>query len=264
MEKIKEERKKSGKYKEIAPVDISNLSELPEGWVWMKLGEIQDTVEMVNPKKEPAKEFIYIDIASIDNRYQKIISYKKYTGENAPSRARQLIKVGDILFSTVRTYLKNIAAVDAKYDGQIASTGFCVIRPFKPIDKRFYYHLAQTNSFLNPLNQIQRGTSYPAVRDSDVLEQIVPFPSVEEQKQITEEIERRFSVADEIDKIIDISLKQVDRLRQSILKRALEGKLVPQDPNDEPASELLERIKIEKTKLDKKRNFKNKSKKERK
>ena len=74
------------------------------------------------------------------------------------------------------------------------------------------------------------------------------IPSFPEQHKIVEEIERCLSVADEIEKTIDHSLKQANRLRQSILKRAFEGKLVPQDPADEPAARLLERIKDEKSK----------------
>ena len=70
----------------------------------------------------------------------------------------------------------------------------------------------------------------------------IPIAPLVEQRQIVEEIERRFSVADQIEKNVDQSLKQAERLRHSILKRAFEGKLVPQDPNDEPAEKLLERI----------------------
>jgi len=80
---------------------------------------------------------------------------------------------------------------------------------------------------------------------------------VEEQRNIVEEIERRLSAADEAEKVVEQSLRQAcplvrqaERLRQSILKRAFEGKLVPQDPNDEPAEKLLERIKAEKAKMD--------------
>ena len=73
-----------------------------------------------------------------------------------------------------------------------------------------------------------------------------PLPPLLEQHRIIAEIERRLSVADEIEKTIDQNLKQAERLRQSILKRAFEGKLVPQDPNDEPASVLLEQILLQK------------------
>lgn len=64
-----------------------------------------------------------------------------------------------------------------------------------------------------------------------------------------EEVERRFSAADEVEKVVEESLKKAERLRQSILKRAFEGKLVPQDPSDEPADKLLERINAEKAKF---------------
>jgi type I restriction enzyme S subunit len=105
------------------------------------------------------------------------------------------------------------------------------------------FYWVQTEEFVNPLNKIQRGTSYPAVRDFDVFTQFIPLPPLAEQHKIVEEIERRFSIADEVEKIVEQSLKQAERLRMSILKRAFEGKLVLQNPNDEPAEKLLERIK---------------------
>jgi type I restriction enzyme S subunit len=83
----------------------------------------------------------------------------------------------------------------------------------------------------------------------------IPLPPLQEQKKIVEEIERLFSIADQTEYAIEKSLVHAERLRQSILKQAFEGKLVPQDPTDEPASVLLERIKAEKAKHeDKKKN----------
>jgi len=222
--------------------DTSNLPELPDGWVWVKLGPICDDVIKVQPKDKPDVKFTYLDIASINNSINKITSPKYYLGVDAPSRARQLVKTGDILFSTVRTYLKNIALVEREYDGQIASTGFCVIRPIIVYNK-YIFTLIFHKDFLNSLSKIQRGTSYPAVRNSDVFNQFIPLPPIEEQKKIIEECSRLFSITDEIDFIIESELKRSQSLRQSILKRAFEGKLVPQDPADEPASVLLERIK---------------------
>ena len=106
------------------------LKELPGGWTWTSLYDISEEIFKISPREDPGMKFLYIDIASIDNKILKIISHKTYSGENAPSRARQLVKTGDILFSTVRTYLKNIAIVSEEYDGQIASTGFCIIRSY--------------------------------------------------------------------------------------------------------------------------------------
>lgn len=228
------------------------LTELPRGWAWTPLSEVTDHVENVNPKIDPDKEFIYLDIASIDNSQQKITNPKKYFGKDAPSRARQLVKSGDILFSTVRTYLKNIAVVNKVYDGQIASTGFCVIRPLRQIENRFIFWLIQTDDFLNPLNQLQRGTSYPAVRDSDVFPQIIPLPPVPEQHRIVAKIEELFTKLDagiEALKKIKVQLK---RYRQAVLKYAFEGKLTQEwrEANKgkiEPASVLLEGVKARKS-----------------
>jgi len=90
------------------------------------------------------------------------------------------------------------------------------------------------------------GTGVQHLRVGDVETILIPVPSEEEQSAIVSEIESRLSVADNLEKTIETSITQAAALRQSILKRAFEGKLVPQDPNDEPAEKLLKRIKAEK------------------
>ena len=74
---------------------------------------------------------------------------------------------------------------------------------------------------------------------------VVSLPPLLEQHRIVSEVDRRLSILDELEATVEANLKRAERLRQSILKRAFEGKLVPQDPNDEPASVLLERIRAE-------------------
>jgi type I restriction enzyme S subunit len=231
----------------------ADLPALPKGWVWTRVGEIADNIENVNPKTNPDREFLYIDIASIDNKLQKITKPKKYYGKNAPSRARQLIISGDILFSTVRTYLKNIAVVNDIYDGNIASTGFCVIRALPQIHHRYIFWFVQTDFFLNPLNQLQRGTSYPAVRDSDIFSQVILLPPLPEQHRIVNKIEELFTKLDAgVDALKKIKI-QLKRYRQAVLKNAFEGKLTQHwreahKGEFEPASVLLEKIKEQRKK----------------
>lgn len=92
---------------------------------------------------------------------------------------------------------------------------------------------------------IVHGIGRPRLNLAEIKSIVLPLPPLAEQHRIVVEVERRLSVIDELDAVVDANLKRTERLRQAILKRAFEGKLVPQDPNDEPASVLLERIRAE-------------------
>ena len=93
-----------------------------------------------------------------------------------------------------------------------------------------------------------RGTAQKGVYLNTLKELKVIIPSEDEQKQIVKEIEKRFEVADEVERVIVENHEKAEQLKQSILKKAFEGQLVPQDPTDEPASVLLEKIKEERNK----------------
>jgi len=235
--------------------------ELSKGWEWVKLGEVTEIVEKVKRKDIiETDEFIYLDIGGIDNTINKIVSHKKYLWKDAPSRAQQIVKVGDTLFSTVRTYLKNIAFVEKDiYDNQICSSGFSVIRAKegKSVPKYlFYYSIFE--EFIRPLNEMQKGSSYPAIRSEDVFIQHINLPpTIEEQTQIVQEIERRLSVCDKMEQSLKESIEKAEALRQSILKKAFEGRLLSvaeieqckKAADYEPASELLKKITNEKLRI---------------
>ena len=133
----------------------------------------------------------------------------------------------DVLFSTVRTYLKNIALVPEIYDGQIASTGFSVLRCRDGVSPKFLFYYTLTDDFISALSNVQRGTSYPAVRDSDVREQIIPLAPFNEQKRIVAKMEELFSQLDA--GIAELRRVQANlaRYKASVLKAACEGRLVP-------------------------------------
>jgi len=102
--------------------------------------------------------------------------------------------------------------------------------------------------FENETGNVGQGNvGMPAIVNSPI-----PFPALREQAQIVDEIERHFSIADEVEQTIERSLKESNRLRRSILKMAFEGKLVEQNPAEEPAEKLLERIKAERGKTQRK------------
>ena len=228
----------------------SDVGELPLGWVMADLWELCLSVEQVSPKERPDEPFTYLDIASIDNSEFRVVSPKNCMGKDAPSRARQKVRSGNTLVSTVRTYLKNIAMVPPEFDGQIASTGFCVLNPTSEIDSKFVFFYVQNDEFITRLNPIQRGTSYPAVRDADVLGQTIPLPPLAEQRRIVAEIETQFTRLDASVAALRRVQVNLKRYRASVLKDACEGRLVPAEAElarsegreYEPANVLLERI----------------------
>ena len=225
------------------------VRELPKGWDWVKLGDVCQEIETKKPELEPEWEFQYIDIASIDNVIKKIASPKTYLGKDSPSRARQVVRTNDIVFSTVRTYLMNIAMVPEILDDQIASTGFCVIRAADKIIPKYIFYFSISHGFINQLNELQRGTSYPAVRDRDIFAQPFPLCSTKEQERIVEKIEELFSDVDQGVESLKMAQKQLKVYRQAVLKWAFEGKLTEawrsQQPTLKTGEALLAQIKAE-------------------
>lgn len=226
-----------------------------EDWVECNLDDICLKAKKINRNSVSKQANIkYFDISSINNLTNRISGYKTFTWEQAPSRAQQIIKKGDVLFSTVRTYLKNIAKVQKEeFNNEICSSGFTVIRANHSITTADYlYFYVLSDGFLNPLNELQTGTSYPAVRDKDVFNQRIPLAPLPIQRAIVSKIETLFS---DLDKGIEDLNKAKDQLkvyRQAVLKKAFEGELTKEwreKQIDLPtAEELLEQIKEERQK----------------
>jgi type I restriction enzyme S subunit len=230
--------------------DTPDAALLPDGWVWTTIGDITQPVEKVKPADDPDKEFAYLDISSIDNSINTITAPKVYRGADAPSRARQLVRASDVLFSTVRTYLKNIASVPGQYDGQIASTGFSVLRGEDGISGKYLFYFTLTDDFIATVTALQRGVSYPAVRDADVRSRWIPLAPPSEQHRIVDAIETQFTRLDAAVAALERARANVERYRASVLHAACEGRLVPTEAelarresrDYEPADELLARI----------------------
>ena len=139
--------------------------------------------------------------------------------------------------------------VNKKEDGWFCGTGSLYIRPKgKIVNSFFLYRCLKGETVKKYLDENAAGTTMANLNSKIVTDIPIPLPLLHEQQAIVSEIESRLSVCDKLEESITHSLKQAEALRQSILKKAFEGKLVPQDPNDESANVLLERIKAEKEK----------------
>ncbi|MBF4052275.1 restriction endonuclease subunit S [Burkholderia pseudomallei] len=158
----------------------------------MRLGDV--VVEKTgtrNPGDQPDAEFVYVDVAAVDNELKLIAQPKTMIGADAPSRARKVIRGGDVLVSTVRPNLNAVALVPSSLDGQIASTGFCVLRAKSDLvlpEYLFYY--TRTPVFIARLIGLVAGAMYPAVTDRQVLDQRIPIPSLDEQRRIVDLLSR--------------------------------------------------------------------------
>jgi len=225
--------------------DIANkmtLANLPDTWAFVELGKICKLVPNRNPEKEKDILFKYIDISSISNLSNTVIEMKEFYGSHAPSRARRSIQKDDILFSTVRTYLKNIAMVTQDEDNMLCSTGFCVIRLFEGLQPHFIFYLVLGDAFINSVTLTQTGTSYPATSDKKIFSEMIALPPLSEQEEIVCRVESLFSKVDELEAQYKEAMELIETLPEIILSKAFRGELAPQAPNDEPASVLLKRI----------------------
>ena len=229
------------------------MNELPDNWVECTLRDVCIRTSKVNPRDYPNKKFTYIDIGGIDNKLFKVAETKTFAGSDAPSRARQLIAEGDVLFSTVRPYLKKIASVPRIYDSKVASTGFTVLRGSEALYPKYLFYYVIQDSFIKQLSKLQRGTSYPAVRNSDVFAQVIRIPPLSEQRRIVTRIEELLARLDIGVQALRQSKIQLKRYRQSVLTSAVTGQLTQawraHHPNIEPAKELLEKTLEQRQKL---------------
>lgn len=224
-------------------------SALPQGWTWAPLGDLVRPVLSKDPAREPDVEITYFDIGSIDNDAGIVVNAKRIAGADAPSRARQIVQEGDVLFSTVRPYLRATAQVPSSNNG-VASTGFCVLRPVHSVSAKYLYFLSRSDGFLDKLLPLQRGVSYPAVRDGDVLGQLIPVAPSAEQIRIVEKLEELLSDLDAGVAELKAAQKKLAQYRQSLLKAAVEGALTAEwraerarhGEAGESGAQLLERI----------------------
>ena len=153
-------------------------------WPIVTIGDYLADTELRDPRKQPSDRFLYVDVSSVDNKAFAIRHATELLGAEAPSRARKVIRHRDVVFATVRPTLQRIALVDDVLDNQICSTGFCVLRAGPKLDPGFLYYWLLTDCIAEHVARIEKGVSYPAIRDSDVKGIQIPYPPLDEQQRI--------------------------------------------------------------------------------
>ena len=241
--------KRRGQYKEPLPPDTSDLPELPEGWLWATVAQLSSRIEYGTSSKagSDSSGMPVLRMGNIQNG-ELDFSDLKYLARDDPETLKTTLIPGDLLFN--RTNSAELVGKTAVYKASHPPASFAsyLIRVSLSCDVAPAYVCGCINSqhgrlYINQVKNQQVGQAN--VNGTKLAGMPVPLPPLAEQRRIVAEVERRLSVIQQAEATVEANLKRAERLRQSILQQAFSGKLVPQDPNDEPASALLERIKAE-------------------
>lgn len=249
----KESHTKQGlikKSKKAKPITIDEIPfEIPKNWKWVRLGDVTFNHGQIRPETA----FCYIDVGTLDNIHHQLSPNNNIIKANdAPSRARKKVEQGDVLYSTVRPYLHNTCIINRSFpEMPIASTAFCVMHGIGDLINSKYLINCLLSSYFDKFanGRYSKGALYPAIGENDFLTGIIPLPPLKEQVRIVKALNEIFKQIDIIANLQSRYANNLSALNKKILELAVQGKLVPQDPSDEPASVLLKKIAAEKQKL---------------
>jgi restriction endonuclease S subunit len=196
------------------------LSAGGQHWTETTLGEITNINPEDTARMSPHEEITYIDLSSVSN--EGGVSNELFRGpySGAPGRARRIVRAQDVLVSTVRPYLKGFAVVPIHLDGAIASTGFSVLRANTRYSLPGYiWTVVGTARFVEDLMDKATGSSYPAVRPSDIASHLVNLPPLAEQKRIVETV----TAMDDVVSTTEQAVRVAQELRSGLLSNLLTG-----------------------------------------
>ena len=242
------QEKRRGKYKEPSAPDPSALPELPEGWVWATVEQLAAIGTGSTPLTSKAEYYQHGSVPWVTSSALNdplVPSPNNYVSEQAVEECRLFLYPANTLLIAMYGEGKTRGKCsELLFPSTINQAIAAVIMEDSAANCRPY-----TKVFLHSNYEATRRLSSGGVQPNLNLGLIkglaIPLPPLAEQRRIVAEVERRLSVVQQAEATVEASLARAERLRQSILKQAFSGKLVPQDPHDEPASALLERIKAE-------------------
>lgn len=216
-----------GRYPEYKDSGVPWLGEIPSHWQISRLkNEITFNDETLSDTTDLDYEILYVDISSV-SLVEGIIKKEPMTFEASPSRARRIAKSGDVIVSTVRTYLKAIAQVEDAEDNLIVSTGFAVLRPKANVSPKFLGYWVQSEGMVGAIVANSVGVSYPAINASDLVRLPIVNLPFEEQAQIANFLDHELG---KIDALIDKQQLLLDKLaeqRSAVITQAVTKGLNP-------------------------------------
>ena len=246
------QEKRRGKYKEPSAPDASALPESPEGWVWATVDQLLSRSEYGTSVK-CSYEAKGLPVLRIPNIVAGEIDLTdiKYATQPVTIDSETSLAKGDVLMCRTNGSVRLVGKTAVVNSDLEPYHGFAsYLLRFRLMETEFipkWFHIYSTSRLGRAF--IEQNAASSAGQNNVSLSLIhtmpIPLPPLAEQHRIVAEVERRLSVVQQAEATVEASLARAERLRRSILKQAFSGKLVPQDPGDEPASALLERIRAE-------------------
>lgn len=209
---------------------VAWLGEVPEHWVVKPLKYFASSNdESLSNLESDDFELNYIDISTVGFTYLKMLPVR-YKFKDAPSRARRIVRRGDTIISTVRTYLKSMCYIDEELDNHIASTGFSVLRPNSSVFPKLLAYSLSCDYFVNQISRNSIGVSYPAISDSKLLGIKIALPETQnEQIKIYELVQEKTTLIDKAIAVIEKEIELVSEYKTSLISSVVTGKVDVRD-----------------------------------
>ena len=259
LERIRAERrarwasqeKRRGKYKEPVAPDTSDLPELPEGWAWATVDQLilkSPQNGIYKPKSLYGDGIPILRIEDYQDFHLKTYDQLQRLRITAEEASTYGLAANHLIINRVNSpsHLGKTLLVPDHFSPAVFESNMMRVIPSRFMVPPFLAHyLRSPEGRVRLTSHAKWAVNQASINQSDVCTTPVPVPPFHEQHRIIAEVERSLSIIQQSVTAVEASLKRVERLRQSILKQAFAGQLVPQDPDDEPVSVLLERIREE-------------------
>lgn len=263
----------------VQPIEIPFIT--PPGWQWARIRQVTTD----RGQKIPDQRFTYIDVTAIDKENGRVADAKVLAPERAPSRARKVVQTGDVLYSCVRPYLLNVAAIEKEIvPSPIASTAFAVLNGFGLILAKYLWIVLRSPMMVTSVEAKMRGQAYPAINDSDFAALPIPLPPLAEQHRVVAKVQELMDLCSQLEEarteheshldmlaaatirkldgthrehtrfffshfpVVANRQKHIAEIRRAILNLAVQGILVSSDEQSSP-QELIAAVKKERLQL---------------
>ncbi len=244
-----------------ATLDINGLHEIPDAWEWATLDQIVEEGRpiiygIIKPGKHDPDGIPYVRVMEMkDGTIAPLSELRRASKDRANKFKRATLKSGDLLISKDGT-IGRVAIVPPELEGGNITQHLVRVSVHQFLFREYIAYSIRSKRSQDWLIGEKKGVALQGVNVEDFRRLPIPIPPLSEQQEIVRRVEALFKFADRIEERYQKAEAYIDKLTQSILAKAFCGELVPQDPNDEPASELLRRIKGEREKTGQKPKIK--------